>query len=86
MTKLRIILKSNLFYIFLISVALLNIIYFTQIKKYNSKMNINDKYIVGMIKEIDVKEKSISFLLKSKEKIKCTYYLKKKKILINLKN
>lgn len=78
MTKLRIILKSNLFYIFLISVALLNIIYFTQIKKYNSKMNINDKYIVGMIKEIDVKEKSISFLLKSKEKIKCTYYFQKK--------
>ena len=78
MTKLRIKLKSNLFYIFLISVALLNIIYFTQIKKYNSKMNINYKYIYGMIKEIDVKEKSISFLLKSKEKIKCTYYFQKK--------
>jgi len=72
--KLKILLKYK--YLIFILIILLSL--FRANIKYTTKYNINNKYFVGTIIDYNINEEYITFNLKSKEKIKCTYYLKEK--------
>ena len=76
MTRLKIVLQSNYLYITLIIITALYILIFTKVCSYISKYTINDSAITGKIISINESEDKISLLVKGKEKIKATYYLK----------
>ncbi len=74
--KLKTILQSNYFYYFLIIFTIIYFIFTTIIIKYRT--NISDfTNLEGTIIKINYDDDKINFILKSDEKIICTYYLNK---------
>ncbi len=75
MLKLRKILLYNYpYYIFLI-IALLTFLIRTILIKYESKYDINTKEISGKLIKYNVDGDKLSLVIKSKEKVQCTYYI-----------
>ena len=72
MKRLKKILQSKYTYIILFIFLGIYVLLFTRIIKYNTK--ISDNIIEGIVISVDVSEKGITFILKNKEKIRCTYY------------
>ncbi len=81
--KLKIILQSNLFLALLIAFTLTYVFIKTTIIKYESIYD-SPTTLEGIITDINIKEDSISFILKSKEKIQCSYYFQDKEEINNL--
>lgn len=72
---IRKILISKIFYVFLIIFTLLFFIYKTIFIKYNSKYNINDKVIKGIVTDYNIDGNVLSLMVSAKEKIKINYYM-----------
>ena len=73
MTRLKIILRSNYFYLFLIFISLFEIVYFTKIKEYRSVYNGYEENFLGVIKNINIDDKYLTMDITAKEKLKATY-------------
>ena len=82
MKRLKIVLQSKYLYVFLLLFLILYVFITTKLIKYES--HVNSSVIEGTVVSINYNEDKISFVLKAKEKIKCTYYLKENEILENL--
>ena len=74
MKRLKIILLSNYFYIIVGIILSIYVVFSTIIIRYTS--NINSNYIEGTITSISLSNDKISFIVKGKETIKGTYYIK----------
>ena len=74
MTRLKIILRSNYFYLLLIFISLFEIVYFTKIKEYRSVYNGDEENFLGVIKNINIDDKYLTMDIMAKEKLKATYY------------
>ena len=62
MTRLKIILRSNYFYLFLIFISLFETIYFTKIKEYRSVYNGDEENFLGVIKNINIDDKCLLYI------------------------
>ena len=76
MKKLKIILQSNITYIFLCLFLLFFVIVFTKIITYESEFNGNETTIMGIVKNYKITDNKLSILVASKEDIICNYYFK----------
>ena len=68
MTRLKIILRSNYFYLFLIFISLFEIVYFTKIKEYRSVYNGDEENFLGVIKNINIDDEYLDYLKKELNK------------------
>ena len=73
--RLKTILQSKLFYLFLFLVLFIWVLLKTVVIKYNTKYY-DSSSIEGIITDVSIKNNQISFILKNTEKIKCSYYSK----------
>lgn len=76
MKRLKIVLQHKTFYAFLIFIALINILMYTRLIKYESKYKQTDNSFLGEIIDIEYKDNYVLFTVFSKEKILCRYYYK----------
>lgn len=76
MRKLKIILQSNVFYIGFFLFLAFYIFFFTNILKYETKIPTYTKEITAKIVSFSIDGDKLSLLLKAKEKISATYYIK----------
>ena len=74
MKRLKIVLQSNYFYLLLFILLIIYILISTVLIRYKS--NIKTNYYEGIITNISIKNDKVSFIIKGKEKIKGTYYIK----------
>jgi len=72
LTKLKTILQSKITYLILLIFCIIYIFLCTVLIKYESK--INENIIEGIVISLSINEDNISFVLKTTEKVKCTYY------------
>ena len=71
--KLKTILQSKNTYLILIIICFLFVFIRTRVIKYESKINVTN-VIEGVVKDVDVKENGVSFIVLSDELVKCNYY------------
>lgn len=76
MNKLKIILQSNIFSIFLILGIIFYVFYFTNIRKYESKYSNKTTKIEGEVLNFKIDDDKVRITLKAKEKIMVNYYIK----------
>ena len=76
MKRLKIILQHNFFYAFIIIVSVCVVLFFTKVKIYQSKYELNDNEFVGIVKNISFDEGYVILKVKCKENITGFYYLK----------
>jgi len=77
LTKLKIVLQSKYTYRILFIIIMLYTLFFTQIIKYDTK--INNNILEGIIIDMSIDEDKISFIIKTnEEKVKCNYYINDK--------
>ena len=74
LTKLKKILQSKCFYYIFFIIICIYVLLTTVFIKYES--NIDGNTFEGVITSISVSDTKVSFILKSKEKIQCNFYLK----------
>ncbi len=76
MTRLKILLASNLIYICILIILLIYIIFSVKIMKYDSKYNINTAFIEGTIYNYEINEDSLKLYVETtlNEKIIINYY------------
>ena len=77
--KLKTILQSKLFYIFLFVLLSIYVLFTTIIIKYESKLD-EPTEIEGYVIDLTKKDEYISFILKGEEKVQCIYYLNEEDI------
>ncbi len=75
MLKLRKILLYNYPYYIFLFISLITFFVRTILIKYNSKYDINTTVITGKLIKYDIDGDKLSFIVKGKEKIQCTYYI-----------
>ena len=74
MLRLKTILQSS--HILLILCLLIILVSFIRCNiKYESKYNLNDNTIEGILVQKNIDGNKLSFIIKGKEKVKCTYYI-----------
>ena len=83
MRKLKIILQSNIFYILIGFIILLEILFVTKITKYNSIYSNGKNTIIGKVIKYSINDNKLSMLIKAKEKIQVTFFFKEKDEIIN---
>ena len=76
MKKLKIILQSKVFYIVFFLFIIIEILFTTILIKYDSIYQNGNISLEGTIIKYSIKDDKISLIIKSKEKISVTYYLK----------
>ena len=77
MKRLKIILQSNVFYIFLCIIALIYSLIFTKLIKYESVYDLNETYLEGKIIDFNIDGNKLDLMISGKEKVNATYYIKK---------
>ena len=77
--KLKIILNSNVFYLILLVFSLIYIIKYT---KVDSNYNLDTRYVIGYVSNIEVSDKNIIYTVKNKENVRV--YFNKSNMNINL--
>ena len=75
MKKLKNLLQSNNFYIYLTIILLVYTLIITKIVKYESVYNLNDSKLVGRIIDYNIDGNKLSMIINGKEKVKVTYYI-----------
>ena len=75
MKKLKTLLQSNYFYIILGVLITIYVLIKTVFISYTS--NINSNTLQGTITSITISNEKVTFILKSSEKVRCTYYINK---------
>ncbi len=75
MKKLKIILQSNVFYLFLFLFLSGYVVFFTCIKQYKTQYSSNTKEIVGILSSFTMDGDKLSMIIKANEKISATYYI-----------
>ena len=78
MTKLKNLLLFNKFFIIILVFIIIYVLVFTKFITYESKYNINDTYFEGKITNYAINGDKLSLDIKTKEKLKGTYYFKTK--------
>jgi len=73
LAKLKKILQSKVTYLVLLIFLVLYVLIITVIIKYDTK--INGSIVEGVVVSLSVREDNISFIIKGKEKVKCTFYI-----------
>ena len=85
MLRLKTILQSsNILLILFILIIIISFIIFNI--KINSKYDINETNIEGILIDSNIDGNKYSFIIKGKEKVKCTYYIQKEVDLNKYKN
>lgn len=79
MLKLRKILLYNWIYYLIFLIVIIYFLIFTFLIKHESIYKGNEKEIIGKIVDYNIDGNYFSFIIKSKEKVKCTYYIKNQK-------
>lgn len=75
MKKLKIILQSNTFYLFLFLFLSGYIVFFTCIKRYKTQLPDTTSEIVGILTSYTIDGDKLSMILEAEEKISATYYI-----------
>lgn len=76
MKRLKIVLQSNSFYLFFFLILLLYVFFFTKVVRYKTSISDDTKEIVAKLISFTIDGDKLSMVLKDKEKISATYYLK----------
>ena len=85
MLRLKTILQSSNI-LFILCILSLIISFIICKIKIDSKYNINDTFIEGILIDSNIDGNKYSFIIKGKEKVKCTYYIQKESDLNKYKN
>lgn len=83
MNQLKTLLQSKKLYIILFIFISVYVFIFVYLKTYESKYNIDTRYIEGTVKSVKIDDKKFSITVKGKENIICNYYFKDKDINID---
>ncbi len=81
MKRLKIILQSNFFYILTLLCLIVYVWLCTSVIKYHSFYPNGEIILQGRVSNIALKENKLTFIIKDKEKIKATYYLKEEEMI-----
>jgi len=76
MRKLKILLRSNYFYLILIIFLGIYCVFFTKLINYESVYNLNETKLKGKIIDYNIDGNKLSMIIKGKEKVKVTYFIK----------
>lgn len=76
--RLKIILQSNYFFVFLFLILCFYVFFFTKVVHYSSEISENTTKISAKLLSFSIDGDKLSMLLKDKEKISATYYIQSK--------
>lgn len=84
MKRLKILLQSNSFYLFFLLILLFYVFFFTKVVRYQTSIPANTKEIAAKLVSFSIDGDKLNMILKDKEKIRATYYIKSNEEKISL--